>query len=258
MVVRETGIGAAALRSRWCAASLAAGWRYPSDWATAEVDAVCRAAAAGADLAAPLAALGRARAHGGACLAETLTDLAALHAVLTAPDGLVAPDPDALPVAFLRPAAEAWAEAATLPGRPADPLTGLATLDYLRVRLGEVHRHAGRHGLAPDWMALLVVTVDLTAVVGWSRLVAQVLVAEALREVFDGGETVATLGPSTAVVLAPREPDLTHRAAAAWRLIADRLAADPSLAAARLGVRVERLPGTEAEALRVLREVARA
>ncbi|MCG8920786.1 GGDEF domain-containing protein, partial [Actinokineospora sp. PR83] len=65
MVVRETGIGAAALRSRWRAASLAAGWRYPSDWATAEVDAVCRAAAAGADLAAPLAALGRARAHGG-------------------------------------------------------------------------------------------------------------------------------------------------------------------------------------------------
>ncbi|NBH05920.1 GGDEF domain-containing protein, partial [Amycolatopsis sp. SID8362] len=32
-----------ALRARWRTASLAAGWRFPSDWALPEVDAVCAA-----------------------------------------------------------------------------------------------------------------------------------------------------------------------------------------------------------------------
>src|SRR4051812_35605315 len=97
------------LRARWRTASIAAGWRFPSDWGLPEVDAVCSSALVRADLADPLTDLGRARAVSGAGLDETLTDVAALHAVLTDPR-LLAANPDAVPARLLRLTALAWAD----------------------------------------------------------------------------------------------------------------------------------------------------
>lgn len=254
------------LRSRWRTASIAAGWRFPSDWGVPEVDAVCLSAVRRSDLTAALSHLGRARAQAGAGLDETLTDLAALHAVLTnveVRDGLIATDPNAAPTPLVRAAALAWAEASFEELRSAqatDNLTNLTTQAYLRTRLGEVYRQAARLDVpAAETHALLVVTLDLSAVTGWPRLMAMVLVADALREVFDGGESVALLGPSVAAVLSERDPAFGDRALSAGWLITERLKVDPQLEASRRPVlRLERLPPTQEEARTLLDTVSRA
>lgn len=253
------------LRSRWRTASIAAGWRFPSDWGVPEVDAVCMSAVRRGDLTGVLSQLGRARAQAGAGLDETLVDLAALHAVLTtdAHDGLIATDPDAAPTPLVRAAALAWAEASFGDLRSAeatDNLTNMTTQAYLRTRLGEVYRQAARLGLpAAETHALLVVTLDLSTVTGWARLMAMVLVADALREVFDGGESIALLGPSVAVVLSDRDPGFGDRALSAGWLITERMKVDPQLEPSRRPVlRLERLPATQEEARDLLQSISRA
>jgi hypothetical protein len=253
------------LRARWRTASIAAGWRFPSDWGVPEVDAVCLSAVRRGDLSGALTSLGRARAQAGAGLDETLTDLAALHAVLTTDvhDGLIATDPDAAPTPLVRAAALAWAEASFGDLRSAeatDNLTNMTTLAYLRTRLGEVYRHAARLGLpAAETHALLVVTLDLSGVTGWARLMAMVLVADALCEIFDGGESIALLGPSVAAVLSERDPAFGDRALSAGWLISERLKVDPQLEPTRRPIlRLERLPPTQEEARDLLSSISRA
>jgi len=253
------------LRARWRTASIASGWRFPSDWGVPEVDAVCLSAVHQGDLAGALTSLGRARAQAGAGLDETLTDLAALHAVLTTDvqDGLIATDPDAAPTRLVRAAALAWAEAAFTDlrsGEATDNLTNMTTQAYLRTRLSEVYRQASRLGLpAAETHALLVVTLDLSAVTGWARLMAMVLVADALRETFDGGESIALLGPSVAAVLSDRDPAFGDRALSAGWLITERLKVDPHLEPTRRPVlRLERLPATQEEAHDLLSSISRA
>ncbi|WP_285501816.1 GGDEF domain-containing protein [Actinokineospora sp. NBRC 105648] len=251
------------LRTRWRTASLGAGWRYPSDWGVPEVDDVCASVLSGTDLLLALDGLARARAVAGAGLDETLTDLAALHAVLEAPPdstGLIAPDPDATPAALLRATALAWADAALEVMHPAGvTLSGQATSEYLRVRLGEVYAKARRDGYCPsERFVLLGVVLDLADVRGWPRLMAMALVGDALRAVFDGGESVAVLGPSVAIVLAEREPRLAERTAAARTMVTERLAVDPALRPVRPEMRVERLPAGETAAIRLVHAMGRA
>jgi hypothetical protein len=254
------------LRSRWRTASLANGWRFPSDWPLPEVDLVCASVLGQVDLCGALASLGRARAQAGASLDETLVDLAALHAVLTNPDssdGLVAADPDATPSRLLRAAALAWADESfgeLTAMRSTHGLTGLGTEAYVRARLGEVYRQAAREGSrVRDTHVLLVITLDLSDVVGWSRMMAMLLVADVLRQVFNGGESSAVLGPSVAVVLAEREPSFGQRALTAAWLINERLHVDPELRAApRPDLRVVSLPDTEDVAANLIRHLGRA
>lgn len=255
-----------ALRARWRTASLANGWRFPSDWPVPEVDAVCSSLIQQVDVSTALADLARARAQSGAGLEETLVDLAALHAVVTAPgssDGLIAADPDATPSCLLRVAALAWADESfgeLTSARTTHALTGLATHAYLRTRLAEVYRQALRSGKrVHDTHVLLVVTLSLADVVGWDRMMAMVMVADVLREVFNGGESSAVLGPSVAVVLAERESSFGQRALSAGWLINDRLHGDELLARAeRPTLRVVGLPDTEEMARNLLRHLGRA
>jgi GGDEF domain-containing protein len=257
-----------ALRARWRSVSLASGWRFPSDWPIPEVDTVCAAVLRDGLAAVPagtaLAALGRARAATGAGLAETLADLAALHAALAngASAGPVGPDVDATPARTLRLVALAWAEVAV--DQPAttgvsDPLTGLPSAAYLNTRLGEVYRKAGREGCqAGDTHTFVVVSLDLAEVTGWTRLVAMILVADTLRDTFDGGETIALLGPSTAAVLMPREGRIASRALQLRRALTERLSGDAHLD--RLGpprIRVVRVPSGHEAACELLERLAR-
>jgi GGDEF domain-containing protein len=261
-----TALALRALRAKWRTASIAAGWRFPSDWGLPEVDVVCSSAVLQTDLTGALASLGRARAESGAGLEETLTDLAALHAVLSDGGdhgGLISTDPDAAPTPLVRAIALAWADASCGELRNAEStesLTSLSTHAYLRTRLGEVYRQAARVGTpVARTHTLLVVTLDLSAVTGWSRLMAMVLVADVLRDVFDGGESVAVLGPSVAVVLAERETSFKERTLHAGWLITERLAVDPQLAHGRWPwLRVEQLPDTHDEARRLLQRISRA
>jgi hypothetical protein len=248
------------LRARWRTASIAAGWRYPSDWALPEVDAVCASALVNADLADPLADLGRARAVSGAGLDETLTDVAALHAVLSDPR-LLAANPDATPARLLRLTALAWADVSTeeiCRSEVRESLTGLSTAAYLRTRLGEIYRRAARDE-EPVGHVLLTVRIDLSEVVGWSRLMAMVLAADVLRQVFDGGESLALLGPSVAVVLTEREPELAKRSTEARFLLAERLSVDPQLhGLGPVEIRLHRLPATHERACDLIDTLGRA
>ncbi|RKT72380.1 hypothetical protein DFJ66_5691 [Saccharothrix variisporea] len=231
---RRTGEQARALRSRWRTATMAAGWAYPADWPLAEVDEVCEVVSSSADPGAALYRLGSARAEAGAGLAETLLDLAALHAVLSEPPGstgIVSPNVDAIPARMLRATALGWGDVMSRQAANCaadNPLTGLATGAYLRTRLREVYaenRASGR-----DDYVLALVRLDLSRTSGWSRVVAMTLLADALREVFDSGETIASIGPSVAAVLLKRDERL-HRALLNLRILtADRLSVDPHVA----------------------------
>ncbi|MCU1682273.1 MAG: hypothetical protein JWQ81_3012 [Amycolatopsis sp.] len=258
-----------ALRARWRAVSLASGWRFPSDWALPEVDAVCAALLRGdlrggiAETA--LAGLGRARAASGAGLSETLTDLAALHAVmgdLDGVDGFIAPDVDTTPPRLLRLTALAWADVATdqlVHTEVTDPLTGLPTVAYLRTRLAELYRQAVRDGhQASDEHLLLVVAMDFSEIAGWARLTGMILVADALRAVFDGGESVASLGPSTAAALVARDGGIATRGVLLRRELHERLSIDAQLR--ELGhprISVVRLPPTHDAACDLLTHLSR-
>jgi hypothetical protein len=256
-----------ALRARWRTASLAAGWRFPSDWALPEVDAVCAAVTAQGRLDAAetaLAGLARARATAGAGLAETLTDLAALHAVLGHDgDGFIAPDVDATPARLLRTTALAWADVAVdqlVHTEVTDPLTGLPSAAYLRTRLVEVYRAAaaGERSAAEEFV-LLVVSLDLGTVTGFPRLTGMILVADALRAVFDSGQSVASLGPSVVAALVAKDDQVASHGVALRRALHERLSVDDQLAdAGRPRVSAVRLPATHELACELLARLARA
>lgn len=246
---------------------MAAGWAFPADWPVREVDDVCRAVLDEADPSGELYRLGAARAEAGSGLAETLLDLAALHAVLTGPpgsdgvvsDGIVSPDVDAVPARMLRATALGWGE--VMSRRAAEcaadnPLTGLATSAYLRTRLREVYaraRLAGRHD-----HVLVLAALDLSRVSGWSRVVAMTLLADALREVFDGGQTLASVGPATACVLMRRDETLVRAVSNLCVLTADRLAVDPHVApTGPVRVWLEELPETWEDAVSLLTALGR-
>ncbi|MEU3275212.1 GGDEF domain-containing protein [Saccharomonospora sp. NPDC006951] len=273
-----------ALRARWRTASLAAGWRFPRDWGLPEVDAVCAAVLGregeidpagvpGPPMATPspghggqpaaltaLAGLGRARAAAGTGLEETLTDLAALHAVMDEPgaaDGFVAPDVDAMPARLLRVTAVAWADVALdqlTRAEVSDPLTGLPTIAYLRTRLAELYREADRDGgKVSDNRVIVVVTMDFVNAPGWSRLTGMILAADALGTAFDGGESLAVLGPSTVAAVAQRDDDVAARALALRRELSQRLAVDAQLREVGTPrITMVRLPGTHEAACELL------
>jgi GGDEF domain-containing protein len=254
-----------ALRARWRAVSLATGWRFPSDWGLPEVDTVCSSVSRrDIDLTDALLGLGRARAQSGAGLDETIKDLAALHAVMSSPpDGLLIADPDELPTRFLRTVALGWAEVTAGDNarrESTEPLTGLATAEYLRTRLGEVYRRGRRVGRHPcDEHVLLAVVLDLTSINGFTRVMAMVLVADALRTVFDGGESVAVLGQSVAAVLSERGEELPDRVSRARFLLAERLGMDADLTSVtRPRVRTYRLPPTHSSAVELVNRLAKA
>lgn len=250
---------ARALRSRWRTASLASGWPYPGDWAVPEVDPVCEAVVAGTDVEDAVPRLASARARAGSGLGETLRDVAALHAVLTAVegrDGLVIADPDALPSRLLRVTAVAWSEVLLRQlahSEVRDGLTGLSSTAYLRARLREVYR-AGAH---PQHV-LVVFAPDLAGASGWSRLAAMVLLADVLRSVFDGGQTLAVLGPTIAAVLTERSSTLGEHTTLARTMVRERFAVDPQLQ--HLGapaVWLETLPDRHESASRLLTGLGR-
>lgn len=233
---RSLDSAARTLRAQWRSASLAAGWRFPSDWALPEVDTVCAALSADGPSESVISGLGRARAASGAGLDETLTDLAALHAVVADGDrhgGFVIPDINATPSRLVRVTALAWADVALdayAHTEITDPLTGLRSAAYLRTRLGEVYRGAARAGRSvTDHALLLTVSFDLAAMGSWSRVAAMILAADALRSVFDGPETAAALGPSVLAVLADRDTDIAGQAVALRREITERMHGDPHL-----------------------------
>lgn len=248
---RFLGRAQRALRERWFACSNALGWTAAAEWPNDAVDEVCGVLAAGGDrpeLERALGAWAVTRARAGIGLAETLTDLSALHAaVLGALGDLVPHEGGHMPGAdgsrLVRVVSLAWtditcgelAETAVV-----DPLSGLPTESYLRARLGELYDAARARGVRVGAEHALV-TVTLK-VAGWSRIAPLSTVGEATGIVFDAGETIAVVGRSTVVVLAPRV-GLPARVRVLRGLLERRLAGTPGVLAAPVA-RIVALPGT--------------
>ena len=258
---------AAVLRERWFACSSALGWAAAAEWPDAAVDAVCAVATARHEsgvardraIERALAGWAGARAGAGVGLAETLTDLAALSTAAsgaTDADGTAVVDarasargPDG--VRLLRAVSLAWTDVACgdiAETAAVDPLSGLASVRYLRTRLAEVYRAARAHGRAAgDDHGLVVLALDVR---DWRRVAPLSIAGEAAGVVFDAGESIAVVGRGTVVVLAPRE-GLAERAAVLRRLLTRRLAAAEGMVGSPTA-RIARLPATHEGACALL------
>ena len=271
------------LRDEWRRRSLATGWRMPDDWDTEAVDevlAACRnralargeaglAAVGATALAAACAGLGRSRARAGIGIAETIDDLAALFAVLGRSGGertgvLSRGEGDRASVLsrgeggrwdpalrLVGAIAEGWAEESVSQfarGGCEDPLSGLATLSYLRTRLAEVYREAEQGGTSPAETHRLLVVGLPRRPDPWRRLALPILVGRDLRAAFPGGETLSLAKPGPAIALVPARRDLPLRYARLRRNIQ---------AAFGTQIRMTPLPGRLTEALRLVDELAR-
>jgi hypothetical protein len=270
--LRETQPWETRLRDEWRRRSLATGWRMPDDWDTAAVDevlAACRnrapargeaglAAVGVSALAAACAGLGRSRARAGVGIAETIDDLAALFAVMGGGGGERTAglgggeggrwDPALRLVGAI---AEGWAEESVSQfarGGCEDPLSGLATLSYLRTRLAEVYREAEQGGTSPAETHRLLVVGLPRRPDPWRRLALPILVGRDLRAAFPGGETLSLAKPGPAIALVPARRDLPLRYARLRRNIQ---------AAFGTQIRMTPLPGRLTEALRLVDELAR-
>jgi hypothetical protein len=257
----------AGLRDAWRRRSLASGWLAADDWPSEAVDAVLAAACGTGSLAVKdtgllavkdtglalvedgrltlaCAYLGRSRAKAGIGIAETIDDLAALFAVLD----------NEPPLHLVCSIAEGWAEeglAQLAQGGCEDPLSGLATLPYLRTRLAEVYREAEQGGTSPaDTHRLLVVRLPRRPD-PWRRMALAILVGHDLRAAFPGGETLSLArrtGPGPAIALVRAHGDLPLRYARLRRSFQATFGTQ---------IRMTRLPGLLTDALRLVDELAR-
>jgi hypothetical protein len=139
-----------------------------------------------------------------------------------------------------------------------DPLTGLTSLAHVRTRLAEVYRDAELTDVPvkiSHALVLVEVRVRGRALLDehqFTRALRLVQVAEAMRSVFSGGETIGRLGLNRAVAVVGRHIDL----GTSVNLLRDFLG-DLDLGDADVRVWIEGLPGTHDSATRLLDELAR-
>jgi hypothetical protein len=182
-------------------------------------------------------------------LGETLADI----------DGLTTVFPG-LPADVLQRAVSlGWADRMMAP-QPSvmDPLTGLVSIDYLRTRIGEIYRAgevAGRRVSADH--ALVVIKLDLAGRAGWQRITPLILAGDALRAVFDGGQTLVRLADHMAVVLTDRGPLLARRVQLLSGLVTQRLSSLRRVPTAGSRVWIEQLPDSLPAAIDLIGELGR-
>lgn len=256
------------LRQCWRERSTRSAWAFPSDWYTPAIDALCESLCAAepspaepspaepspagpravgeADPAAAAWRLGRERARAAVCLAETLRDLDVLATVTPVPR----------PV--FRSAALGWADGcAGAPDGVVDGLTGLVSPTYLTVRVGELYRAAEVEGSSASAMhALVVARLPGDDSPPWARDLPMILVADALRSVFSGGQTLARLGPSVAAALVRRGTVLGRQVRILREMLTGTMYStrQPALVPQ---LWIEQLPPDEATVRRLLRDLAR-
>lgn len=215
-------------------------------------EAVGEALASGRDVLPACSVVGRDVARDGAALGEALSGLRTTYALVCGRE------PD---FAATETLAVAWSEA-TLEYLHdlscEDPLTGLTSLAHVRTRLSEIYREAELTDIpVPQSHALVVVELsfwarDRFADHHFTRALRLVQVAEALRSVFSGGETLGRLGLDRAVAIVPRTADL-GTSVALLRDFLDEL----DLGQAGIRVWIEGLPGISHSATRLLDDLTR-
>ena len=216
-------------------------------------EAVGEALASGTDVDAACQVAGRDVARDGAALGEALSGLRTTYALVrgTDPDFAAA---EALSVAWSEATLEYLHDLSC-----EDPLTGLTSLAHVRTRLAEVYRDAELSDVPVKLShAFVVVEVQIHGRAlleehQFTRALRLVQVAEAMRAVFSGGETIGRLGLSRAVAVVTRSADLGISVTLLRELLADL-----DLGEADVRVWIEGLPGSPHSATRLLDELARA
>jgi GGDEF domain-containing protein len=134
-----------------------------------------------------------------------------------------------------------------------DPLTGLASLAHVRTRLDEIYRETENDGVnVRTAHALVVVEAHSSSNDHFGRALMLAQVAEAIRSVYPGGETVGRVGSDRAVAVVRRRPDLGTSVAVLREYLVDL-----RLDASEVRVWIEGLPATPESATRLLDELAR-
>lgn len=246
---RMTPLTSAELQDRWFERSCDAGWVFVCDWHDPAVDALCEACLRGADLWPTAERLGSARADAGISLGETLADI----------DGLTAVCPGLETDVLHRAVSLGWADRMITPRVTVfDPLTGLVSQDYLRTRMGELYRAADVAGhRVSEKQALVVVRLDLVGRTGWDRITPLILSGDAMRTVFDGGQTLARLADHMAVALTEREAMLPRRSQLLAGMVTERLSRDRDQPDPHPRVWIERLPDSLPAAVGLIGELGR-
>ena len=215
-------------------------------------DAVGEALVSGGDVAAVCQVVGRDVAGDGAALGEALSGLRTTYALVRGSD----PDysaSEALAVAWSEATLEYLHDLSC-----EDPLTGLTSLAHVRTRIAEVYRDAELSDLPVNIShALVIVEVRVQGRAlleehQFTRALRMVQVAEAIRSVFSGGETIGRLGLNRAVAVVGRAADLGTSVALLREFLSDL-----DLGHADLRVWIEGLPGAPESATRLLDELAR-
>lgn len=212
-------------------------------------EAVGEALVSGECPAAASAVAGRTLACDGASLGEALSGLRATYAAL----GGAAPDfgtTEALCIAWSEAMLEFLHDVSC-----EDPLTGLASVAHLRTRLSEVYREAERRGESLRLTSALVV-VDVTtpgpaSAAPFARALRLAAVADALRSVFCGEESLARVGQDRVVALVRRGPDLPEVVSDLRMMLRDLDVAPHAR------VWIEGLPGDPDLGVRLLSELCR-
>ncbi len=214
-------------------------------------EAVGESLVSGASPLAACAVAGRTLAHDGASLGEALSGLRATYAAL----GGAAPDYEAIEAMCV-----AWSES-TLDFLHdlscEDPLTGLTSLAHLRTRIAEVYRESERTG-SPVRTSHALVVVDIsrggpheTFDATFTRALRLAGVADALRTVFSGEETIGRVGGEKAVALVRRTPELGETVGMLRSLFEDLEVAPEAR------IWIEGLPSGPDLGVRLLSELAR-
>jgi hypothetical protein len=199
---RTGELDAPALRELWRDASLQSVWLRPGDWFHPAVDALCEAVVGGGDPTGAAARLGSVRGGSGVGIAEALDDLTCVYAVVG-----IEPPMDAV-----RALCEGWAAAVdAMPAQSAvlDPESGLPSLDYLAVRLGETYGVARKHA-HHAFVTHCLVLIDVAAgdVPPWRRMARSAAMGRALTDALGAGHPMAALGGGAFAVLVARDYDL--------------------------------------------------
>jgi hypothetical protein len=207
-------------------------------------EAVAEALVAGTDVTAACAVVGQDVATDGTALGEALDALRSTYRMVvdTAPAFEAA---EALSVA--------WSDATLQYLHDLsceDPLTGLASLAHIRTRLAEVYREAEMTDVPVARSHALVIVSGPGH--HFSRALHLVQVAEALRAVYSGGQTLGRLGLDRAVAVVPRGADL-GLSVSLLREFLDEL----DLGEVDLRVWIEGLPASADSATLLLDDLAR-
>ncbi|PRZ38620.1 hypothetical protein CLV47_12087 [Antricoccus suffuscus] len=272
-----TSLTAVEVRARWRRATLDSGWSFPADWWVPAIDAITEAFVAGQSVLPGFHRLGMARSDAGVPMQETLcdaTEFASLAREILASDAHSARLGMVDATTIVQVAATGWAERISIAGAGAeasDPLTQLARPNYLPVRLGEIYRAAESKGESVCHTHAIVVVSLLHAsdraerfdpagsspfeTIDRSR--HMVTLSGVLHSVFSSGETLATLGPSTAAVIAARDRGLSARVTALRELLERERLSHSAPYLPPVGVWLEGLPTSLRHAVQLLGELKR-